>query len=143
VTTWVLLDALYPVCMAKGLVFPPAAPVRVQLTEGMRAAGLSKRERRLLGEAALQARGWGSMLRWGVSASMHCGLVKDRWATVMLDPKGTGDKAPQEGGGKGKSIGHSWRPSSPKAKVPRLPCPRPQGVGRGEGSMEMKEGLHA
>jgi len=142
VTTWVLLDTLYPVCMAKGLVFPPAAPVGVQPTEGMRAAGPSKGERCPLGEATLQAGGWGSTPRWGVSASMHCGLAKDRWATVMLDQKGTGDEAPQEGGGKGESIGHGWRPSSLKAKVPWLPCPRPQGVGRGEGSMEMKEGLH-
>jgi len=41
-------------------------------------------------------------------------------------------------GGKVKSIGRGWKPSSPKAKVSWLLCPRPQGVGRGEGLTEMK-----
>jgi len=58
----------------------------------------------------------------------------------MSDPKGAGDRAPQEkkGGGEGENRGCGWRPSSLKAKVLQLPCPRPQGVGRGEGLMEMK-----
>jgi len=51
---------------------------------------------------------------------------------------GAGDGAPQKKG-KVKTAGHGWRPSSPKAKIPRLPCPRLRGVGRGEGSTEMKE----
>ena len=75
----------------------------------------------------------------GDSAKRRYGPVRGGWTTVMSGPEGTGDKVPwKKRVGKAKTAGHGWRPSSPKAKVPQLPCPRLRGMGRGEGSMEIK-----
>jgi len=73
-----------------------------------------------------------------------CGPANNRWATVILDPKGAGDGAPQKKrGGEGENRWPRLETLKPEGESPMAPMPMPVRGGQRGGVDGDEKDLHA